>query len=175
MAQKKPQEALAGLNQLISLSPDLLSGYMVMGQAYTQVNDRGECPGSLLREVVEITRASYGPGYLALGDLYFQTKDDEKKLPRLIERPVSWPPRPREWLPAIGLHSVGKTKELRRSFEDWPPKRLNWPPRSYFAGYLGVGLCSAGKNKQGLEKLKEASKLLPQDPVISYHLGRGLL
>jgi tetratricopeptide (TPR) repeat protein len=143
---------------------------MGLGQAYIQVNDFEKGMKSF-KKAVEIN-PSYSPAYIALGDIYFQTKDEEKAV-QSYRKAVELNPKSLEAYQRLALILAEQPKSHDEALK-MATKSVELGPKSPFSldaiGWVSV---QRGDIKKGIERLKEASTLLPQDPVILYHLGVG--
>jgi superkiller protein 3 len=170
IAQKKYKEAISSFNQLVLIDPNLFSAHMGLGQAYIQVNDFEKGMKSF-KKAVEIN-PSYSPAYIALGDIYFQTKDEEKAV-QSYRKAVELNPKSLEAYQRLALILAEQPKSHDEALK-MATKSVELGPKSPFSldaiGWVSV---QRGDIKKGIERLKEASTLLPQDPVILYHLGVG--
>jgi len=170
MAQKKSKEAISSFQQVVLVDPNLISANMGLGQAYIQVNDFEKALKSF-KKVVEIN-SSYSPAYMALGDIYFQTKDEGKAV-ESYRKAIELSPKSPEAYQRLALILADQSKSYDEAFK-MATKSVELAPKNPFSldaiGWVSV---QRGDIKGGLEKLKEASALLPQDPVILYHLGVG--
>jgi tetratricopeptide (TPR) repeat protein len=102
--------------------------------------------------------------------LYFQTKDDEKAIPA-YRKAIELAPKTPNGYQRLAFILSEKPKNYEEALK-LATKAVELAPQDPISlDIQGWVYVQQGKNKKGLEKLKEASKLLPQDPVISYHLG----
>jgi len=170
IAQKNPQEAINSFNQIVTIAPDLFSAHLALGQTYSQINDN-EKALKAFNKAIEIN-PSYGPAYVALGDVYFQTKDEEKAIQsyrKVVELNIKSP----DAYQRLALILAGQPKSHDEALK-MAQKAIELAPQNPFSlDALGWVYVQRGELKKGIEKLKEASSLLPQDPVILYHLGVG--
>jgi tetratricopeptide (TPR) repeat protein len=170
MAQKKTKEAINCFNQVVNIAPDLLSAHLALGQVYIQVNDY-ENALKAFNKVIEIN-PSYSPAHLALGDVHFQRKEGEKAV-QSYRKAIELNPKSPDAYQRLALILAEQPKSHDEAFK-MATKSVEFAPKSPFSlDALGWVSVQRGDIKGGLEKLKEASILLPQDPVILYHLGVG--
>ncbi len=170
MAQKKSQEAIISFNQAVLVDPNLISAHMGLGQAYNQINDSKNALQSFKR-VVEIN-PSYSPAYLALGDTYLRTKDEEKAVGS-YRKVVELNPKSPDAYQRLALILADRPKSHDEALK-MAQKAIELAPKNPFSlDSLGWVYVQGGEAKKGIEKLREASTLLPQDPMILYHLGVG--
>jgi len=170
MAQKKNQEAINSFNQVVLIDPNLLSGHMGLGQAYLQIND----PGKALKAFKTTTdiNPSYGPAYLALGDIYLQKREEGKAI-QSYRKVIELNPKSPDAYQRLALILAEQPESHNEAFK-MATKSVEFAPKNPFSlDALGWVSVQRGDLKGGLEKLKEASTLLQQDPVILYHLGVG--
>jgi len=170
MAQKKKQEAINCFNQVVNIAPDLLSAHLIIGQVYIQVNDYGNALKAF-NKAIEIS-PSYSPAYVALGDVHFQRKEGEEAV-QSYRKAIELNPKSPEAYQRLALILAEQPKTHDEAFK-MATKSVELAPKNPFSlDALGWISLKRGDIKGGLEKLKEASILLPQDPVILYHLGAG--
>lgn len=170
MAQKKNQEAINCFNQIVNIAPDLLSAHLALGQAYIQINDDQKALKTF-NKVIEIN-PSYSPAYLALGDIYFQRKEGEKAV-QSYRKAIELNPKSPDAYQRITLILADQPKGYDEALK-MAQKAVELAPKNPFSlDALGWVSVQRGDIKGGLEKLREASGLLPQDPIILYHLGVG--
>lgn len=170
IAQKKPQEAISCFHQVVTIAPDLFSGHLALGQTYIQINDY-EKALKTFNKVIEIN-PSYGPAYVALGDVYFQTKDEEKAIQsyrKVVELNLKSP----DAYQRLALILSEKPKSLDEALKFAIKAEELAPKNPLSLDVVGWVYVQRGEIKKGIEKLKEASSLLSQDPIILYHLGVG--
>lgn len=170
MAQKKSQEAINSFNQVVLIDPNLLSGLMGIGQAYLQFND-SEKALRAFKKVTEIN-PSYAPAYFVLGDVYYQTKQEEKAT-QSYKKVIELNPKVPDAYQRLALIFSEQPKNHDEALK-MAQKAIELAPQSPFSlDSLGWVYVQRGETKKGIEKLREASTLLPQDPIILYHLGVG--
>jgi tetratricopeptide (TPR) repeat protein len=170
MAQRRSQEAVNSFNQSVVIAPDLISGHMGLGQAYLQINDPEKALKSY-RKVIEIN-SSYSPAYMALGDIYFQKRDEEKAV-QSYRKAIELNPKAPDAYQRLALILADRPKSHDEALK-MANKSVELAPQSPFSvDALGWVFIQRGDTKEGIVKLREALTLLPQDPVILYHLGVG--
>ena len=78
MAQGKYRDASNSFDRTMHIAPDLLSGQMNLGRAYSGINAYQNAIAAFTK-VIEIN-PSYSAAYMAIGDVYLQTKEEKKAI-----------------------------------------------------------------------------------------------
>jgi tetratricopeptide (TPR) repeat protein len=170
MAQKENHEAIRSFKQAIFVEPNLLSGYMSLGQIYLRINDYQEALKAF-GKAIEID-PSNGPAYLALGDAYLQIEKKEKAIQSYREA-IKLTPRSPDGYERLAFVLSERPKESEEALK-FATKAVELAPKDPLSlDALGWVYIQRGDVKKGIEKLEEASRLSSRDPVILYHLGVG--
>jgi tetratricopeptide (TPR) repeat protein len=170
MAQKKSQEAVKSFSQFVALAPDLISAQMGLGQAYLQIKETEKALRAF-KKAIEIN-PSYAPVYLVLGDVYYQTKQEEKAI-QSYQKTIELSPKSPDAYQRLSLIFSEQPRNHDEALK-MAQKAIELAPESPFSlDSLGWVYVQRGETKKGIEKLRNASTLLPQDPIILYHLGVG--
>jgi tetratricopeptide (TPR) repeat protein len=109
---------------------------------------------------------------MALGDIYFQTRNEDKTI-QPYRKVIELNPKSPDAYQRLALILAEQPKSYDEAFKI-AQKAIELAPQSPFSlDSLGWVYVQCGETKKGIEKLREASTLLPQDPIILYHLGVG--
>lgn len=169
-AQKKYPDAISNLTQLIQIDPNLVAAQMQRGQAYALLNDNRNA----LLNFTQVTEMapSYAPAFIAIGNTHYND-GNEMKAVLAYRKAIEINPEAIDGYQPLTLLLAEKGENYDEAFR-LAEKMIEISPQNPFSlDALGWVLIQRGQIRDGLGKLQTASRLLPGEPLVMYHLGMG--
>ncbi|SDU37105.1 tetratricopeptide repeat protein [Desulfobacula phenolica] len=166
--QNTNMDGISSFNALLKLEKNLYSAHMGLGQLYLKTFDLKNAENAF-KKVIDIN-PSYGPAYAALGDT-FQMDDNNEKAIENYQKAIEINPQILSVYPKL-IILLSEKKETISQAARYSEKLKTFSPKDPYSidaiGWISLNL---KKTKKGFELIQKAHKLLPNDPIILYHLG----